>query len=101
MGSNEDNGGVDAGAAQFPLKVQPADSRQSDVEDKATRNIGPLRRHEFLGGDEELSLKANRFEKVFERNAHRWIIFNNEHACFGLVHSGLVAVGKEKLNLAP
>jgi hypothetical protein len=32
-----------------------------DIEDKAAGDIGSIRRHEFLGGSEELGLQANGF----------------------------------------
>src|SRR5262249_15513948 len=58
MGRDEDDGNVDSGAAQFPLKNQPADSRQSAIENQAARNIGPFRRHELLRRSEQLSLQS-------------------------------------------
>ncbi len=49
MGSDEDHRKIDAELSKLGLKLQPAHSRQPNVEDQAPRNIGTLAAQKVLG----------------------------------------------------
>ncbi len=64
---------------KLTLKIKAAQTRESHVEDKATRCIGALGSCEFLGSLERLRSEANRAKKPREGFTHQLIVVDDKH----------------------
>ena len=80
VGGNKDDGDMNLLANEFCLQVQPTESRQTDVEDKAVRAIGQFRLKKVIGAPESFGFEAHRPQQILQRGAHRQVVFHNEHA---------------------
>jgi hypothetical protein len=62
MPGHKNDGNVNIGLGQFGLKIEPAQARQSDVKNEATRTLGLLVLQKFGRRRERLHLQAYRTE---------------------------------------
>jgi hypothetical protein len=77
MSADEHDGDWSIGFGKLVLKVEATQSRESHVQDKAARGVGPLASQEFLGGLKRLRSEAYRFEEPREGFTHEWIIVDD------------------------
>src|SRR5262245_5134916 len=101
MCCDENNRDLDACVIQCFLQVQPADARQSHIENETTGKIRPIVRQEFGGRAEEFSLQTDRPQKVFEGASHGSVVLNNEDLVLQLFHFAVTPTGSVKLKAAP
>ncbi len=77
MGSDEDHRKIDAELSKLGLKLQPAHSRQPNVEDQAPRNVGTLAVQEFLGRAECFDRNVDGTKQCADAVAQTRIIVDN------------------------
>ena len=81
---------MDIRLGELGLEIEPAYSRQSDVEHEAARHVGKVASQEIRGRAECLDLEPDRAKQAFERLAHRFIVVDDEYdRLFGI--SGLTS----------
>ncbi len=67
---------------ELPLKLEAADARQRDIEDKTTRTIRFLVAQELFGSCKGLGLKAHRLQQPLNGRTHIYVVVNDEHCRF-------------------
>jgi hypothetical protein len=77
--SDEDDGNPDAGFSQLPLKIQTANLREFDVQDKTTWSVWTLTAQELLCCLEGLGLQALRLEQAFNGRTNQIVVINDEY----------------------
>ena len=87
MTADEDDWKMNVGACQNTLEFKPARPRQSDVENEATRGVGPPAVEEFLGRCECLDLEANRTKQVCDALANRGVVIDYKDGRLILSHA--------------
>src|SRR5258708_5595467 len=80
MTSDEDDGNPDAGFSQLPLKIQTANLREFDVQDKTTWSVRALTAQELLRRPEGLGLQAHRLQQALNGRTNQIVVINDEYS---------------------
>jgi hypothetical protein len=83
---DKDYGNPILGLDQLALEIKPADSWQSDVEDKAACNIRVTAVYKFRCRPEQFYVQTYRFYQPFDGATDRGIVINHENDGSGLSH---------------
>jgi Outer membrane efflux protein len=95
MTGDEDDGDRDAGLGQLTLEIEAAQSRQSHIQNEASRRVRTLAAQEFLGGRERLHAETDRSDETPERVANRPVVIDDEHhGLVGPSHSAVLQAGR-------
>src|SRR5258708_37570212 len=70
---------MDIRLGELGLEIEPAYSRQSDVEHEAARHVGKVASQEIRRRAERLDLEPDRAKQASERLAHRFIVVDDEY----------------------
>src|SRR2546427_5252854 len=79
MTGDKDDRNPDARVNQLVLKVQTVHSRESYVQNQATRSVRPLATEEFLRRPKGLGTQADRLQHALDGGTHQVIVIDNEH----------------------
>jgi len=67
------------GISQLGLKVEPARSRQADIEDQATDRVAGFSLQVLPGGAEHLALQVDGLQQRFQTFAHIIVVVHHEY----------------------
>ena len=79
MSRDKDYGNISLGLDQLALQIKPADSRQSDVEDKTACNIRVAAVYKLRCRPEQFYVQTYRFYEAFDSATDRGIVINHEN----------------------
>ena len=83
---DKDHGNFILGLDQLALEIKPADSWQSDVEDKAACNIGTAAVYKLRCRPEQFYVQTYGFYEAFDGATDRGIVINHENDGSWLTH---------------
>lgn len=86
VAGDEDDGEIDFRFRKFALEVEPAHSRQPDIEHEAARDIGSLALQELLRRPEHADLQPNGTNKTLQSIANRLFVIDYENDGLCLSH---------------
>src|SRR5579871_340124 len=102
MRRDENDWNLDLGFGQLALEIEPANSRQANVQNQTSRHIRKPIGKELLGRLEDFHMKTDRSDKALDGTSDRRIIIDNVHSCVWHAHdSPAPSVGSVNSNVAP
>src|SRR5712692_6353329 len=101
MRGDEYDWDLNIGLSQFFLQLQPAQSRQPNIQDQTTRCIGSFTVQEVMRRPEQFHAQSYRPDQAFEHLLDRSVVIDYEYCRKRLSHPTLSAVGRLKRKAAP
>ena len=79
MTSDKDDWDLEAGTSQLALKLEPTNSWQAHVQNKATWTVWPVPSKKFFRCLKAFAPKTRRLQQALDGGTHTSIVINDEH----------------------